>query len=146
MTKTTSARGDSCEQNDREPGKEVTYVMEPAVKFRCSACGIKIIAPQDTRFVVCTDCGMLQKASWDQMEHFSIRKRTVLYTKSEYLEPQAAIPRLEDELQKVKRRKVLLLCRSLVPTVGWFRRLQAIRAQQRAINHLIKWFQEMANT
>jgi hypothetical protein len=146
MTKTTSSRGDSGEHNDRESGKEVTYVMEPAVKFRCSACGIKIIAPQDTKFVVCTDCGLLQKASWDQMEHFSIRKQTVLFTESEYIDPQAAIPKLEDELQKVRRRKVLLLCRSIVPTVDWLRRLQAIRAQQRAVNYLIGWFQEMANS
>jgi hypothetical protein len=135
----------SGEQNDRESEKVVTYVTEPAVKFRCSACGVKIIAPQDTKFVVCTNCGMLQKTSWDHLEHFSTRKQTILYTESQYIAPQTAMPKLEVELKKLRRRKVLLLCRSMIPTISWYRRLRAIQAQQRAVNHLMKRLQEMVN-
>ena len=65
-----------------------------------------IIAPQDTKFVVCTNCGMLQKTSWswDRLEHFSIRKQTILYTESEYIAPQTAIPKLEVELKKLRKK------------------------------------------
>lgn len=123
----------------------MTYVMMPAVKFRCSACGIMIIAPQDAKFVVCTGCGMLQKASWDLMEHFSIGKDTVLYTESEYIDPRTAIPRLEVELKKLRRRKALLLCRSMIPTPSWLRKLRAVSAQQGSVRYLMKWFQGLAN-
>ena len=125
---------------------KVTYVTEPAVKFRCSACGVMVIAPQDTRFVVCTGCGMLQKASWDRMEHFSTYRKTILFTESEYIEPGAAIPKLEAERKKLKREKVLVLCRGIIPTIKWVRRLRAIKAQQRSVEHLIKLFQEKANS